>query len=47
MTNIELVQGLIDDTNKLPHRDGGALDKLKKRGKMILDKVCPGKRDKG
>jgi predicted nucleotide-binding protein len=43
MTNSELIQSLISDTKALSRRDESALDKLRRRGKMMLDKVCPGK----
>ena len=39
MNEIELVQSLIDEVNKLPHRDEEKLDALRRRAEMIIGKV--------
>jgi len=39
MDKIELVQSLIDQVNKLPHRDEEKLDALQRRAEMIIRKV--------
>ena len=39
MNEIELIQSLIDEANKLPHQDEEKLDALRKRAEMIIRKV--------
>lgn len=39
MNEIELVQSLIDEVNKLPHRNEEKLDALRRRAEMIIRKV--------
>jgi hypothetical protein len=39
MSEVELIQSLIDDLNELPHRDEEMLDYLRRRTVMIIGKV--------
>jgi len=39
MTEIELIQDLIDRANKLPHRDSKELDALERRAEMVIRRV--------
>ena len=39
MNEIKLVQSLIDEVNKLPHRDEEKLDALRRRAEMIIRKI--------
>ena len=43
MTKVELIKKLRDDASNLPHRNEDALDKLRRRGVMVLNKICPSK----
>lgn len=43
MTEIEILQGLLERAKKLPLNDFGELDDIKRKGKMILENLLPTK----